>query len=212
MHVARDRGHHETQGLRQNHGHVGRGGRGERSDCRSARADAARQGARVEVQGHVGRGARRRKAAGMHVCGHPLHAQYQPGRQRQRREPRFRGIWWRRWRWTRRRPGWRARRWWRLRGRWRRGWNGGGGVRRSRDSQRRLGVRQQPDRDRRRDPADHEDGDGGGQGERDRQAHGRQAGSGARVPGGTGRRRSRRILRRSPKRNARPSSRPSSTP
>ena len=52
-------------------------------------------------------------------------------------------------------------------------------VRRPRDPQRRLGLCQQPDRHRGRDPPDHAHGDRSRQGQRDRQAVRRQARAGA---------------------------------
>ena len=68
-----------------------------------------------------------------------------------------------------------------LRRRRRRGTERRRGLRRARHPQRRLGLREQPDRHRGRDSAHHAHGYRSGQGERDRQAHGRQAGARAGV-------------------------------
>ena len=79
--------------------------------------------------------------------------------------------------------------WWRRRWLRRRGRDLGPGRRRLRragDSQRGLGLRQQPGRDRRRDPPDHQDRDRSGEGECDRQAARRDPGASPsvhRVPG-----------------------------
>ena len=63
------------------------------------------------------------------------------------------------------------------------------GLRRPRDPQRRLGLCQQPDRDRGRDPAHHAHRHGSRQGQRHRQEGRRQARAGARRTRSTGRRR-----------------------
>ncbi len=155
------------------------------------RSDAAGQGARVEVQGSVGHRARRRRSGcGCTYADIRFTRSTQQRRQRQRRQPRLRGLRRIRRRRARRRRRRRARRRWRLRRR-RRGGGGTrrGGLRRARDPQRRLGLREQPDRHRGRDPAHHAHGDRGRQGERDRQAGGRQARAGAGVHRSTGRRR-----------------------
>ncbi len=85
-----------------------------------------------------------------------------------------------------RRPWWRTRRRRRIRRRWRRGTERRRWLRRARHPQRRLGLREQPDRHRGRDSAHHAHGDRSGQGERDRQAHGRQAGAGSGLHASTG--------------------------
>ena len=60
------------------------------TDRRSAGAVAEGEGARVEVQGAVGRRADRSEAARLHVRGHPVHAQHQQRRERHRRQSRCR--------------------------------------------------------------------------------------------------------------------------
>ena len=128
----------------------------------------------------LGRG----EAQRLHLRRHPLHAPDQLQRQRQRRQQRLRGLrrLWRRGgpRGARRRTGWTGRgRRLRRRRRNRRPWRGG--IRRARHPQRRLGIREQPDRHRGRNPADHPGRDGSRQGQRHRQGARRRARAGARL-------------------------------
>ena len=168
----------------------------------------------VEVQGAGRHRARRSEAGRLQLRRHPLHAQRQQpastraaaatadaARRRVRRRRRRR---------RRRRTRRRRRRARGAGGRPRRG-----RLRRARHSQRRLGLRQQPDRHRRRDQAHHAHRDRSRQGERDREEGRRQARAGAGLhrvlvdadeegPGARSRRRtSRRACRRSSTRRRR---------
>ena len=148
----------DTTRLPEYTGATGLRARVERSRRRPARAVAERQPARVEVQGARRRRARRSEDGGLQLRRHPLHAQHVSSgvnasggnrdrnagdrRVRRRRRPRRRTRWRRRRRRRRRRGG--------GDGRPRRG-----RLRRARDPQRRVGLRQQPDRHRGRDPPHH---------------------------------------------------------
>ena len=137
------------------------------------------------------------KTGRLHLRRHPLHARDQQRRERERRQPRLRRPRrLRRRRRARRRPRRRRRRTRRRR-------FGGlaaaaadgprprrGRLRRARHPQRRLGLREQPDRHRGRDQAHHAHRDRGRQGERDREEGRREARAGAGLPPSTGRRRS----------------------
>ena len=131
------------------------------------------QAARVEVQGTLRRRARRSEAPRLHLRRHPLHAPHQLRRQCHRRQrDDFEGF-----------GGFGGGGGGGRGGRGGRGGGGGGGfggsrrdgrprrggIRRPRDPQRRLGLRQQPDRHRGRDPAHHAHGDRSRQGERHRE-------------------------------------------
>ena len=90
----------------------------------------------------------------------------------------------------------------------RRSWRGR--IRHPRDSQRRVGLREQPDRHRGRDPAHRPHGNRGRQGKRDRQEAPTSSWRRSRPTPSTGQRRSRRIPRRCHRKRNRPTCRRSS--